>query len=155
MSSAGFALNSGRNTVQLQEAILGWYDNKFFTRLTLFMYSHDIIHFCTKKKEVCVNHGRLSSVSGALACRGGRGGGVAGCGFHPKCALMTAGFAQSVEQWTAEQDVIGSIPRVVHSPGSHQHLRSLDKKCASTAAGFAQLSQLSAGLRSRMLLLQS
>lgn len=40
------------------------------------------------------------------------GGGVAGCGFDPKCALMTAGFAQSVEQWTAEHDVIGSIPRV-------------------------------------------
>ena len=112
MSSAGFALNSGRNTVQLQEVILGLYNNKFFTRLTQLMYSPDIIHFCTKK-EVCVNHGRFSSVSRALTCRRrSRGGGGAGCGFDPKCALMTAVLAQSVEQWTAEQDVIGSIPRV-------------------------------------------
>ena len=27
---------------------------------------------------------------------------------------------------------------LVQSPGSDQHLRSLDKKCASTASGFAQ-----------------
>ena len=83
MSSAGFALNSGRNTVQLQEVILGLYNNKFFTRLTQLMYSPDIIHFCTKK-EVCVNHGRFSSVSRALTCRGRRGGGGLVVGLTPR-----------------------------------------------------------------------
>lgn len=42
-----------------------------------------------------------------------RGG--AGCGFDPNCALMTAVLAQSVEQWSAEQDGIGSIPRVTQT----------------------------------------
>ena len=40
------------------------------------------------------------------------GGGGAGCGFDPKCTLTTTVLPQSVEQWTVEQDVIGSIPRV-------------------------------------------
>ena len=53
MSFAGFALNSGKNTVQRQEVILGWYNNKYFTRLTQLMYSPDIIHFCTKQRSVC------------------------------------------------------------------------------------------------------
>ena len=83
-------------------------NNKFFTRVTQLMYSPDIIHYLKKKKEVCVNHGRFRSVSRTLTCRAGGGG----CGFDPKCALTTAVLAQSVERWTAEQDVIGSIPTI-------------------------------------------
>lgn len=115
MSSAGFALNSGRNTVQLQEVILGLCNNEFFTRLTQLMYSPDIIHYRKKRKCVLTMAGLAQSV-GPWPSEGGRGGGGgAGCGFDPNCALMTAVLAQSVEQWSAEQDGIGSIPRVTQT----------------------------------------
>ena len=110
MSSAGFALNSGRNTVLLQEAILGWYNNKFFARLTQLMYSPDIIHFRKKKKKYVLTMAGLAQSVGPWPAVGGGGGAV--CGFDPKFTLTTAVLPQSVEQWTAEQDVIGSIPRV-------------------------------------------
>ena len=52
----------------------------------------------------------LAQSVGPWPAEGGGGGAV--CGFDPKFALTTAVLPQSVEQWTAEQDVIGSMPRV-------------------------------------------
>lgn len=71
MSSAGFALNSGRNTVQLQEVILGLYNKKFFNQL---MYSPDIIHFRKKKKKCVLTMAGLAQSVGPWPAEGGVGG---------------------------------------------------------------------------------
>lgn len=78
------------------------------------MYNPDIIHYCKKKKKCVLTMAGLAQSVGSRPAegRGGGEGGGAGCGFDPKCAFTTAALAQSVDQWTAEQDVIGSIPRV-------------------------------------------